>query len=250
MTVETSGARLKNLDSYLSTASVAIWDVREYLSSRQPPGGRASNVVQSVTHGPRRAFWHRRVAYTGEAAPEGRMGGPNHCRNDRRCLWFVRWRIRRPCAVGVPGPAVTATTTVTATATVTSSPNRAGSPSSSPAPFYQGSAGIPSTGMDFDYNPPRPGSGNVSATSLGLESFSSNVFLSHYTGSSSKPNAQECRKWVESHGSYNVGPFPGQGDEFCFLTEQGRTVLFVVTSVNSEPNGYLINGQATVWNAP
>ena len=36
-------------------------------------------------------------------------------------------------AVGVPGPAVTATTTVTATVTATSSPNGTGSPSSSPA---------------------------------------------------------------------------------------------------------------------
>jgi hypothetical protein len=152
-------------------------------------------------------------------------------------------------AVGlVSEPAVTVTTTVTApSATGT---GRSPAPSAPAGVFYQGPAGIPSTGMDFDYNPPMPGAGNVSATSLGLESFSSNVLLSQYLGSSSKPTPQECRAWVKSHGSYSVGPVPGQGDKFCFLTEQGRTVLFVVTSVNSEPNGSLINGQATVWNAP
>jgi hypothetical protein len=115
--------------------------------------------------------------------------------------------------------------------------------------FYAGPAGIPGTGMDFDHNPPMPGSGNVSATAIGLESSSSaGVTVSQYLGTSQQPSESDCRAWALSHGSPDLTANLAKGDQLCLITQRGRVVLFVITATPDSWNG--LTGQATVWNAP
>jgi hypothetical protein len=108
-----------------------------------------------------------------------------------------------------------------------------------------GPVGITFSGTDFDSNPPGSGSDMVVWNRYGddLTAYGTNIMVSRYAGPQVLPTEAECREWALSHNSQIVSNVT-RGDRLCFISQNGRTVRFIVTNITSDS----VEGQATVWN--
>jgi hypothetical protein len=120
-----------------------------------------------------------------------------------------------------------------------------GPTSAGPAAFKTWHVGITFSGIDFDTRPPGPGSDVIvwERYTNELTAGGTSIIISRYAGSQGLPTEAECRTWAMSHNSQIVtGVNPG--DRLCFISQNGRTVRFIVTSISSDA----VVGRATVWN--
>jgi hypothetical protein len=133
-----------------------------------------------------------------------------------------------------PGPTQTAPASATSPGTASTAP-----------PPWTGSVEITFSGIDFDSNPPGPGFYVVSWERYvyQLTAYGTNIIMSRYTGPASSPTEAECRTWALSHNSQLVSGV-NPGDRLCFISQDGRTVRFIVTNITSDA----VEGEATVWN--
>ena len=109
---------------------------------------------------------------------------------------------------------------------------------------FTGSVGITFSGIDFDSNPLSSGSYNVTweRYTNTLQGYGS-VIVSRYSNSVAQPTEAACRSWAQAHISQILSGV-NRGDRLCFITQDGRTVRFIVTNITSDA----VEGQATVWN--
>lgn len=105
--------------------------------------------------------------------------------------------------------------------------------------------GITFSGIDFDSNPPGPGPNyiNWQRYNYRLQGYGSSVIVSRYPSSGALPTEAACRNWALTHNSQILDGV-NRGDRLCFITQDGRTVRFIVTNISSDA----VEGQATVWN--
>jgi hypothetical protein len=131
-----------------------------------------------------------------------------------------------------PGPTQTAAATSPGTA-------------STALAFWMGPVGITFSGIDFDSNTPGPGFYVISWERYvyQITAYGTNIIVSRYAGPASSPTEAECRTWALSHNSQLVSGV-NRGDRLCFISQDGRTVRFIVTNITSDA----VEGQATVWN--
>ena len=116
---------------------------------------------------------------------------------------------------------------------------------SSTTPMWSGPVGITFSGIDFDSNPPGQGSNDINwqRYNYRLQGYGSSIIVSRYPSSGSLPTEAACRSWAQTHNSQildGVNP----GDRLCFITQDGRTVRFIVTDITDSA----VEGKATVWN--
>ena len=76
-----------------------------------------------------------------------------------------------------------------------------------------------------------------------LTAYGTNIIVSRYAGSQALPTQAECRTWALSHNSQIVSGV-NRGDQLCFISQNGRTVRFIVTDISDNA----VEGQAIVWN--
>jgi hypothetical protein len=140
-----------------------------------------------------------------------------------------------PTPTATPGPKNPGPTLTTST-----SPG----PTSTGSVAFTGPVGITFSGIDFDSNPLGPGSDNITweRYTYTLQGYGS-VIVSLYPSSGALPTEAACRSWAQAHNS-QILPGVNNGDRLCFITQDGRTVRFIVTSISSDA----VEGQATVWN--
>jgi hypothetical protein len=107
--------------------------------------------------------------------------------------------------------------------------------------------GIGQNGLDFDSNPPGPGS--IYAAFLygynypyGLTTISSTGGFAVWTQGGT-PTASECKTWATTHLTSQVSNVVA-GMQICFETDQGR---FGLLSVKPGTTAYELNAVATVW---
>ena len=129
-----------------------------------------------------------------------------------------------------PGP--------TPTTSISSGPTSTGSVA------FTGQVGITFSGIDFDSNPPGPGPELITweRYTYTLQGYGS-VIVSLYPRSGASPTEAACPSWAQTHNS-QILPGVNLGDQLCFITQDGRTVRFIVTNISSDA----VDGQATVWN--
>ncbi len=151
---------------------------------------------------------------------------------------------------GNPNGALTGTgpprSTAPGPSPTTGSPTPTGSGPTSPGPAasFTRSVGITFSGIDFDSSPLGPGPNyiNWQRYNYRLQGYGS-VIVSRYPSSGALPTEAACRSWAQAHNSQildGVNP----GDRLCFITQDKRTVRFVVTDITDSA----VEGQATVWN--
>jgi len=109
---------------------------------------------------------------------------------------------------------------------------------------FTGPVGITFSGIDFDSNPLSSGADNITweRYTYTLQGYGS-VVVSRYLNSGAQPTEAACRSWAQSHSSQILSGV-NRGDRLCFITQDGRTVRFIVTNITSDA----VEGQATVWN--
>jgi hypothetical protein len=109
---------------------------------------------------------------------------------------------------------------------------------------YTGPVGITFSGIDFDSSPLGSGPDNITweRYTYTLQGYGS-VIVSHYPSSGALPTEAACRSWAQAHNSQILSGV-NRGDRLCFITQDGRTVRFIVTDFSNDA----VNGQATVWN--
>lgn len=117
-------------------------------------------------------------------------------------------------------------------------------PTSTGSVAFTGPVGIAFSGIDFDSNPPGPGPDNINwqRYNYRLQGYGSAI-VSRYPSSGALPTEAACRSWAQTHNSQILDGV-NRGDRLCFITQDGRTVRFIVTSIT----GSAVEGQATVWN--
>lgn len=119
----------------------------------------------------------------------------------------------------------------------------------SPGPTSTGSAaftravGITFSGIDFDSNPLASGPNNITweRYTYTLQGYGS-VIVSRYPSSGALPTEAACRSWAQAH-NLQILSGVNSGDRLCFITQDGRTVRFIVTNISDDA----VDGQATVW---
>ena len=133
-----------------------------------------------------------------------------------------------------PGP-----TPATTAASISPGPTTTG-----PVAFFTKSVGITFSGIDFDSNPLGSGPDNITweRYTYTLQGYGS-VIVSRYSSSGALPTEAECRTWALAHNSQILSGV-NRGDRLCFITQNGRTVRFIVTNISNDA----VEGQATVWN--
>jgi hypothetical protein len=109
---------------------------------------------------------------------------------------------------------------------------------------FTGPVGITFSGIDFDSNPPGSGSNDINwqRYNYRLQGYGS-VIVSRYPSSGAPPAEAACRSWAQTHNSQILDGV-NRGDRLCFITQDGRTVRFIVTDITDST----VDGQATVWN--
>ncbi len=109
---------------------------------------------------------------------------------------------------------------------------------------FTGPVGITFSGIDFDSNPPGSGSDDINwqRYNYRLQGYGS-VIVSRYPSSGALPTEAACRSWAQTHNSQILDGV-NRGDRLCFITQDGRTVRFIVTDITDSA----VEGQATVWN--
>lgn len=113
-----------------------------------------------------------------------------------------------------------------------------------PGIAFMGPVGISFSGTDFDTNPPGQGSDPISwERYTNTLTASGSGIVSRYAGSQILPTEAACRTWALSHNSLTLSGV-NRGDRLCFISQNGRTVRFIVTNISSSA----VEGQATVWN--
>jgi hypothetical protein len=109
---------------------------------------------------------------------------------------------------------------------------------------FTGPVGISFAGTDFDTSPPGQGSDPISwERYTNTLTASGSGIVSRYDGSQVLPTEAACRTWALSHNSPTLSGV-NRGDRLCFISQNGRTVRFIVTNITSSS----VEGQATVWN--
>jgi hypothetical protein len=130
----------------------------------------------------------------------------------------------------------------TSTSTAAISP-----PPTSPTPVssFTSPVGITFSGIDFDSNPLGPGPNyiNWQRYNYRLQGYGSSVIVSRYPSSGALPTEARCRSWAQAHNSQILDGV-NRGDRLCFITQDQRTVRFIVTDITDSA----VEGQATVWN--
>jgi hypothetical protein len=152
----------------------------------------------------------------------------------------VHWWPFSTASSSVAGPSGGQHSSSPATSMSTISPG----PTSKASVAFRGPVGITFSGIDFDSNPPGPGSNDINwqRYNYRLQGYGS-IIVSRYPSSGALPREAACRSWAQTHNSQildGVNP----GDRLCFITQDGRTVRFIVTNITSDT----VEGQATVWN--
>lgn len=113
-----------------------------------------------------------------------------------------------------------------------------------PGIAFMGPVEISFSGTDFDTDPPGQGSDPISwERYTSTLTASGSGIVSRYAGSQVLPTEAACRTWALSHNSLTL-PGVNRGDRLCFISQNGRTVRFIVTNISSSA----VEGQATVWN--
>lgn len=126
----------------------------------------------------------------------------------------------------------------------TSTPSTPTGTPTAPGIAFTGPVGITFSGIDFDSNPPGPGSNDINwqRYNYRLQGYGS-VIVSRYPSSGALPTEATCRSWAQTHNSQILDGV-NRGDRLCFITQDGRTVRFIVTNITDSA----VEGQATVWN--
>jgi hypothetical protein len=143
-----------------------------------------------------------------------------------------------------PSPATPSPTVSSPTAPATSIP----APRHTATPvYYRGLVGIGQNGLDFDSNPPGPGSTYAIFSygynyQYGLTTISSTGGFAVWTQGGA-PTASECKTWATTHLTNQVSNVVA-GMQICFKTDQGRIGLL---SVKPGTTAYELNALATVW---
>jgi hypothetical protein len=117
-------------------------------------------------------------------------------------------------------------------------------PTSTGSVAFTGLVGITFSGIDFDSNPLGSGPDNITweRYTYTLQGYGS-VIVSRYPSSGALPTEAACRSWAQAHNSQILSGI-NSGDRLCFITQDGRTVRFIVTDISNDA----VEGQATVWN--
>jgi hypothetical protein len=146
-----------------------------------------------------------------------------------------------PANVSASGSSAAVTPTGSQTPSVGSTPPPG--PTSTGSVAFKGPVGITFSGIDFDSNPPGSGPAyiNWQRYNYRLQGYGS-VIVSRYPSSGALPTEAACRSWAMTHNSQILDGV-NRGDRLCFITQDGRTVRFIVTNISSDA----VEGQATVW---
>jgi hypothetical protein len=145
---------------------------------------------------------------------------------------------------GPPTPSPPPSTTSVAGQTASTSSEHPSPTGGSTTPVWSGPVGITFSGIDFDSNPPGSGSNDINwqRYNYRLQGYGS-VIVSRYPSSGAPPAEAACRSWAQTHNSQILDGV-NRGDRLCFITQDGRTVRFIVTDITDST----VDGQATVWN--
>jgi hypothetical protein len=129
--------------------------------------------------------------------------------------------------------------TSTSTAAISPGPTSPG-----PVASFTRPVGITFSGIDFDSNPLGSGPDNINwqRYNYRLQGYGSAI-VSRYPSSGALPTEAACRSWAQAHNSQILDGV-NRGDRLCFITQDGRTVRFIVTDITDSA----VEGQATVWN--
>ena len=152
-------------------------------------------------------------------------------------------------AAAHPSPTTTASTNTARTpgpknpGPTPTTPISPGPTSTGPAAFTR-AVGITFSGIDFDSNPLASGPNNITweRYTYTLQGYGS-VIVSRYPSSGALPTEAACRSWAQAHNSQILSGV-NRGDRLCFITQNGRTVRFIVTNISNDA----VEGQATIWN--
>ena len=127
----------------------------------------------------------------------------------------------------------------------TSSSSTTTGTATAPGVAFARPVGITFSGIDFDSNPPGPGPDDINwqRYNYRLQGYGSSVIVSRYPSSGALPTEAACRSWAQTHNSQILDGV-NRGDRLCFITQDGRTVRFIVTDITDSA----VEGQATVWN--
>jgi hypothetical protein len=108
---------------------------------------------------------------------------------------------------------------------------------------------IPGTGgIDFDSNPPGPGSGsNTLILYGGNELYTSGSIKIAMWPKSSPPTRDQCNVRAQTQGNFEQPAETGRG--YCLITEQGHTAYLKITSIDASNTADIkAYANVIVWN--
>jgi hypothetical protein len=226
-------------------------DLRETVSVTPGYAIRLWRDRQPACHGGAREA----VEWIVGAGQQCRLRGENSVDDEHRSFWTNPW------VIGIGAPLITASILAvvhglgsptpgsqannhSGHSSKTSSSSTTTGTATTPGVAFAGPVGISFSGIDFDSNPPGPGSNDINwqRYNYRLQGYGS-VIVSRYPSSGALPTEAACRSWAQTHNSQILDGV-NHGDRLCFITQDGRTVRFIVMDITDSA----VEGQATVWN--